>query len=135
MITPVLRVREVDLSLRFYTQLLGFKGEGGLPGADGKTVYAEAYMGDAKLMISRRTSTAHCIGELYIDLPDAIDIRRFHAFLRAREVPMCEDMREEIWGDCAFTITDLDGNRLTFAQRVRRAVIPGAQLLALEHIA
>jgi uncharacterized glyoxalase superfamily protein PhnB len=119
MITPVLRVRDVDLSLRFYTQLLGFKGEGGLPGADGKTVYAEAYMGDAKLMISRRTSTAHCIGELYID----------------REVPMCEDLREEIWGDCAFTITDLDGNRLTFAQRVRRAALSAAEPLAFQHIA
>ncbi len=29
MITPVLRVHDIDLSLTFYRQILGFSGDGG----------------------------------------------------------------------------------------------------------
>lgn len=129
MITPVLRVRDVDLSMRFYTQVLGFKGEGGLPGVDGKTVFAEAYLGDARLMFARRTTSLMNRTELYIHLGDGID-DLYHR-LRMREVPLCEDLHEELWGDRAFTINDLDGNRITFAQAINYAV----ESAALQQIA
>jgi catechol 2,3-dioxygenase-like lactoylglutathione lyase family enzyme len=132
MITPVLRVRDVDLSLRFYTQILGFKGEGGLPGFDGRTVYAEAYLGESKIIFTRIRSALPSHAELYIHLPEGIDIGWFYGYLRAREVPICEDMREELWGDQAFTITDFDGVRLTFAQPVRRAALPATPALLKE---
>lgn len=129
MITPVLRVRDVDLSVRFYTQVLGFKGEGGLPGIDGKTVFAEAYLGDSRLMFARRTSALASRAELYIQMRDGID--DLYRRLRAREVPVCEDMHDELWGDRAFSIIDLDGNRVTFAQAIVYAALP----VALQNIA
>ena len=121
MITPVLRVHDIDLSLTFYRQILGFSAEGGFPGIDGKTVYAEAYLGDAHIMFSRRCERAplSCGVELYLTLPDTVEIDEFYATLKAREVYFIADMHRELWGDCAFTIIDLDGNRLTFAQAQR----------------
>ncbi len=119
MITPILRVRDVDLSLSFYTRVLGFEGEGGLPGTDGRTVFAEAYFGDARVMFSRLCDYRQPLtrgAELYLTLPDHRAIEPFYAELVAREVYRVAGLHEEIWGDRAFTVTDLDGNRLTFAQ-------------------
>lgn len=118
MITPVLRVRDVDLSLSFYTCVLGFESGGGLPGQDGRTVYAEAFLGDARLMFNR-CGQAVGSSELYLTLPDECDLDRFYEQLQDREVYIAEAMRAEIWGDRAFTICDLDGNRLNFAQAQR----------------
>ncbi|MBI1259023.1 MAG: hypothetical protein GC204_16255 [Chloroflexi bacterium] len=75
-------------------------------------------------MFSRRSDTAPliCGVELYLTLPDTIDIEIFYAMLKAREVYFIADMHHELWGDCAFTIIDLDGNRLTFAQAWRYPV-------------
>ncbi len=128
MITPILHVRDVDLSLAFYTQILGFEGRGGLPGIDGATVYAEAYLGAARLMFVRRERGLAGCADLYLTLPESADIDRFYADLQAREVAILDALHEEIWGDCAFTITDLDGSRLTFAQPIRRRVYAGALL-------
>jgi uncharacterized glyoxalase superfamily protein PhnB len=118
MITPVLRVRDIDLSLSFYTRVLGFEGGGGLPGQDGKTVYAEAFLGDARIMFSRCGQTLGG-SELYLTLPDEFDLDHFYEQLQSREVFIAEAMRAEVWGDRAFTICDLDGNRLNFAQAQR----------------
>ncbi len=132
MISPILHVRDVDLSLAFYTQILGFAGHGGLPGIDGETVYAEAYLGAARLMLVRcdphRDQASRA--DLYLTLPESADIDRFYADLLAREVAILDPLHEELWGDCAFSITDLDGSRLTFAQPIRRRVATG-MLLAI----
>ncbi len=135
MITPVLRVHDIDLSVAFYTRVLGFAGFGGLPGADGRTAYAEVYLGDARIMFSRRCASApHASGvELYVELPESRDIERFYALLQARELYFLDGLHDELWGDRAFTIVDLDGNRLTFAQPIRYAVAVAA--LAVAHIA
>jgi len=121
MITPILRVHDIDLSLNIYTQVLGFSGEGGLPGIDGRTAYAEAFLGDAHIMFSRRCDRAPltCGVELYLTLPDTVDIEAFYTCLKAREVYIVAEMHQELWGDRAFTIIDLDGNRLTFAHAIR----------------
>jgi hypothetical protein len=66
-------------------------------------------------------------------LPASRDLDQFYASLRAREVYICEPMHEELWGDRAFAIIDLDGNRLIFAQPMRYpARLPEP---TLEHIA
>ena len=134
MFTPVLRVRDVELSLVFYTRVLGFEGEGGLPGIDGKPVYAEATMGDARIMLTRRnTGTGifaanSCGVDLYLTLPDVYDIEQYYAHLRTHEITIIEDMHEELWGDRAFTISDPDGYRLIIAQPMRyAAALPVAQ--------
>jgi uncharacterized glyoxalase superfamily protein PhnB len=127
MITPILRVLDIDLSLAFYTRVLGFRGDGGLPGLDGKTVYAEAYLGDARIMFSRPIVSRDrdpIVGrvELYLLLPASRDLDEFYAHLTAHEVCFVEHVHAELWGDRAFTIVDLDGNRLTFAQPLRYPV-------------
>lgn len=125
MITPILRVRDVELSLRFYTQVLGFEGEGGLPGLDGRTVFAEATLDEARVMLVARSERGIGAAELYVELPARFDLERFYNSLKARAVCVIDDLHEELWGDRAFTIIDPDANRLTFAQAVRYpALIP-----------
>lgn len=121
MITPILRVHDIDLSLMFYLHILGFEGSGGLPGTDGKAAYGEVYMGDARIMFTRRCTRAQALTgvELYLDLPANIDIEGLYTRLKAQEVYFVEDMHPELWGDRAFTVLDLDGNKLTFAQAVK----------------
>lgn len=128
MFTPVLNVCDVEMSLAFYTRVLGFEGSGGLPGMDGGIVYAEATMGDARLMLTRRSaalnrfSVATCGIELYLTLPDRLDIQQYHNQLRAKAVNIIVNLHDELWGDRAFTITDPDGYHLIIAQPVRYAV-------------
>lgn len=138
MFTPVLRVRDVEQSLAFYTRVLGFQGEGGLPGLDGKTIFGEAWLGDARIMLARRAGesslfpAAACGVELYLTLPDTLEIQQFYAALKARQVSIVEDLHDELWGDRAFTIADPDGYRLIIAQPIRYAAsVP----LAQRHIA
>lgn len=122
MLTPILHVRDVDLSLAFYTRVLGFQGEGGLPGIDGKAIYAEVYLGDMKIMLRRRNPANSpfvsnvCGVDLYLSLPETFDIGHYHSALKAREVNIIDDLHDEIWGDHAFSISDLDSYRLIFSQ-------------------
>jgi uncharacterized glyoxalase superfamily protein PhnB len=124
MFAPVLHVRDVDLSLAFYTRVLGFQGEGGLPSVDGNTIYAEAYLGDTKIMFRRRSAiSAQTYGvDLYLTLPETMDIHQYKHLLRAREVNIIEDLHDELWGDQAFTIADLDGYRLIISQPARYSI-------------
>lgn len=128
MFTPILHVRDVDMSLAFYTRVLGFQGEGGLPGIDGNTIYAEAHLDDVRIMFLNRSPaktafTANVCGvDLYLTLPGTFDIHQYHAMLKAREVNIVEDLHDELWGDHAFTITDIDGYRLIISQPAQYAV-------------
>ena len=131
MITPILRVQDVDRSLAFYTRALGFEGQGGLPGEDGQTVLAEATLGDARILISRRCERLMSACELYITLPDEVDLERFYQTLKRRAVCIVDELHDELWGDRAFTVVDLDANRLIFAQVKRyAALIPERRVLA-----
>ena len=131
MITPILRVQDVDRSLAFYTRALGFEGHGGLPGADGETALAEAMIGDARIIISRRCDRLMSAAELYITLPESIDLEKFYHTLKKRAVCIIDDLHDELWGDRAFTVVDLDANRLIFAQVKRyAALIPEPKVLA-----
>ena len=75
-----------------------------------------------------KTTLAHVIGnELGVPVRSTAgpvlekpgDLAAILTSLKAREVYFIADMHRELWGDCAFTIIDLDGNRLTFAQAQR----------------
>lgn len=124
MIKPILRVHNVDTSLDFYTRLLGFVGQGGLPGMNGKTIYAEAYLGDAPIVFSQRCyarRSDESVIELYIEIPEHVNFDHLYARLWQQGVFVVENMHEELWGDRVFTILDPDCNRIMVAQRIRRA--------------
>jgi lactoylglutathione lyase len=124
MIKPILRVFDVETSLAFYTRLLGFNGEAGLPGEDDKPIYAEAYLGEAQIIFSQRANGRR-FGEggieLYVEMPEDLDFDHLYSRLWENGVFVVEDMREEVWGDRVFTILDPDCNRVVVAQRIRRA--------------
>lgn len=119
---PILRVMDIELSLAFYTRVLGFEG-GGLPSDDGCLAYAEASLGESRLAFIRsegcnRFAANPCGIDLYITLPETMRLEGLHRRLAERG-QVVSDLRDGLWGDRAFSLVDLDGNRLVFAQAVR----------------
>ena len=121
MISPVLNVRDVESSVAFYTRMLGFCGDGGLPGVDGATVFAEVMLDDMQVMFVRGDSAGAAGVELYIRLPERMDIRALYKRAKGQGVKIAREISPEFWGERVFSVFDPDGYKLTFAQKVRHA--------------
>ena len=58
MIIPVLSVADVDASVKFYTEKLGFTQEFAFPGPDGKNTFASVKLGEAHVMVGTDSDLA-----------------------------------------------------------------------------
>jgi PhnB protein len=126
-VNPLLSIRDVDASLTFYTDLLGFTFEGTmLPGYDGKPVFAGVKHGATTVWLDHTEyadlppDTPVGVGvELYIALDKATDIDALYERVKAAGVKIVVELQEQFWGDRRFVIQDLDGYRLSLSQPVR----------------
>lgn len=124
LLVPYLLVRDIDASVAFYRDVLGFSVDSTMVGADGKTEHAEVAHGSVRLMFgldgavpaTARPYRGACF-ELYIDLGD-LDVDHYYAEVRRRGASIVEPIDDRYWGDRTFSIIDHDGYRLTFAQRI-----------------
>jgi uncharacterized glyoxalase superfamily protein PhnB len=55
-LTPNLMVEDVEASLAWYVEMLGFTSDGTVPGEDGKLNFAMLHHDDVSLMLQRRAS-------------------------------------------------------------------------------
>lgn len=126
-VNPLLSVRDVEASIQFYTEQLGFTAEGTLlPGENGKPVFAGVKRGDTKLWLDNTEyadlppNTPVGVGvELYISLDPSEDIDALYEKLQVAGVKIIGALQEQFWGDKRFVIQDLDGYRLSLCQNVR----------------
>lgn len=126
-VNPLLSIRDVEASLKFYTELLGFSFEGTmLPGDDGKPVFAGVKHGETTVWLDHTEyadlppNTPVGVGvELYISLDKAADIDALYEKLKVAGVKIVEELQEQFWGDKRFVIQDLDGYRLSLSKPVR----------------
>lgn len=105
-IVPTFPVRDVNASVRFYVDGLGFT-LGGREGDDFASVF-RGRVADVNIYLNRQdgpSGTAECY--VFVEDPDAL-----HAEYAREQVPVVHTPRDTPWGYRQFTISDPDGHRL-----------------------
>lgn len=125
MIVPVLSVKDVDATLAFYAEKLGFKTDMVLAGPDGANVFAGTSLGKATFMISRHKegedASHHGNGVVFmVYLPEDGDIDALYADVKRKGVAILEELKTEYWGDRIFSVKDPDGYFLTISKTVEQ---------------
>lgn len=125
MIVPILSVKDVDATLAFYTEKLGFKTDMVLAGPDGANVFAGTSLGNSTFMISRQREgdMNSNLGNgvvFMVYLPQDGDIDALYADVQRKGVPIVEELKTEYWGDRVFSVKDPDGYFLTMSKTVEQ---------------
>lgn len=123
MIVPILSVKDVDASIAFYTEKLGFALDMTMPDPTGKTFFAFVRQGqkDNPIGLSLDAELEHRGQgvELMIYVPDEVDLDGLYSSIRGKNVAIAEEIGDRYWGDRTFTLHDPDGYKLTFARTVK----------------
>jgi uncharacterized glyoxalase superfamily protein PhnB len=122
MIVPVLSVKDVDASIAFYTEKLGFKQDMVLAGPDGVNSFAGVSLGNSTFMLSRAETANVGQGVVFmIYIPEESDIDKVYSDVQAKGVAIVEPLKTEYWGDRVFSVKDPDGFYLTVSKTVHQA--------------
>jgi len=119
MVMPVLAVRDLELSLPFYRDQLGFQVPMVLPDAAGVPNFAVAQWGEA---VSFGLSAAETDGPkgtgvvFMVYVPEGTEIDAYYAEVQERGVAITKEIADMYWGDRSFTVIDPDGYVLEFCQ-------------------
>ncbi len=118
-----LDVPDIEAAIVFYRDKLGFVEGLRIPDVGGGLRYATVWNGRATIMFDRidhvppeRRPFVGTGVTLYIDLGDG-DVDVYHRELAAKGVRIVKPLRDEYWGARAFTIADLNGYHITFAEQ------------------
>ena len=121
MISPIFNVQDVDASVTFYTEKLGFKHSFSLPGPDGRNAFAFVSLGDA---INIGLNLDDNVGAQGVDfmlyVPEGSTVDALYDDIQGRSVPIAVDIDTRYWGDRTFSVRDPDNYLLTFAQTVQQ---------------
>jgi lactoylglutathione lyase len=105
---PILEVSDVSRSLRFYTELLGFRVTFSFDGDDGKPVFASLELDDGtKIAIGgpkEDVSSGSVAIWLYTD-----DVDAAVADLRQEGVEVIAEPEDKPWGERVASVSDPDG--------------------------
>ena len=94
MIVPVIAVDDVDVSLTFYTEKLGFKQDMVLPGPDGVNAFAGISLGQASFMLSREAVENRGQGVVFmVYLPDEVDIDSIYQDVQNKGVALEQELK------------------------------------------
>lgn len=122
MIMPILAVENVDRSLAYYTQKLGFRHDFSLPGPDGQNAFAGVSFGKASFGLSRVSDLAHR-GEgvaFMVYVPDETDLDAYYTEVQTRGALIAEPIKNQYWGDRSFEVRDPDGYALSLSKTLRQ---------------
>lgn len=121
-VIPNLFVRDIEETVEFFTQKLGFSVGFTMNGPNGRMMHAGLNSGDVMLMAGYKQgdhTEPSAVGggaELYV-MTDAVDALYEQA--RSAGAPIAAEIADQFWGDRTFTVTDPNGYLFTFAQTVR----------------
>jgi uncharacterized glyoxalase superfamily protein PhnB len=110
MIVPILSVADVNTSLKFYTEKLGFQKDMALDGPDGVVAFAGIRLGQATFMLSRSDTKNVGQGVVFmVYLPEDADIDAVYQDVQSKGVAIEDEIKTEYWGDRIFSVKDPDG--------------------------
>jgi catechol 2,3-dioxygenase-like lactoylglutathione lyase family enzyme len=119
MVTPILAVSDIDASIAFYTEMLGFTLDMHLLGEAGAPAFAIVKLSDDTrlgLEVIAHTEQRGVGVELMLTLTDDTDIAAYYADVQAKQVPITQELKVAYWGQQLFSVRDLDGYELTLCQ-------------------
>lgn len=120
MIMPIFSVSNVDESVTFYTEKLGFTNDGVLSGADGKGEMGFLSLEDNRLGLGKAPFDGKPGNGIDMMIYVDRDIDAYYGEITGRDVTPESELKTEYWGDRMFSIKDPDGYVLTFAKTVKR---------------
>jgi len=129
MLSPILAVEDIEASIAFYTQKLGFTHQWSMsPGANGKTDFAcvaldgsEILLGTMRGYVALGDEAKRGTGiQLYIELSTGVDIDSLYTHAKASGVNITREIADRDWGERAFTFKGPDGYSYMLAKRSAR---------------
>lgn len=143
-VAPSIRVKDLQKSLDFYTQTLGFKASEKLTRKDGKIAQASVGFDSPLLMLSpvedvrtpetKDALTKNKLGvgvDFHFGMNGAMKLDEFFNKIKGKGITVLAEPKTEFWGDRIFTVSDPDGYHLTFTEHVKD-VTPEAWTAAFE---
>ena len=125
---PSLTVSNIERSIRFYEDALGFVVTFAIPGPDGAPVHAGLENGTASLMVglpmteSPRSADTSPPGRgvnLYVGVAATDDIDALFERAKRSGASVVQEPTDEFWGDHDWSIADPDGYVITVGKQMR----------------
>ena len=113
---PHLSVRDMDASLAFYRDTLGFEQDLDIKDPAGKTTMASVEVGNTVIMLHCGDPGENPCTSLSLLFDKGFDLDAFYHELRAKNVTICREIGNRPWGHRDFGVRDPDGYLLTFCQ-------------------
>lgn len=122
MIMPILSVKNVDDSLAFYVQQLGFQQDVLFPGPDGKNAFAIVHLGTSTIGLGlNQTLNQRGQGvDFMVYVPDELDLDVYFGDVQKRGAKIRQAIKDEYWGDRSFGVNDPDGYVLYLTRTVKQ---------------
>lgn len=117
-LTPILNAKDLEASVAYYQQKLGFTLEWAMRGPDGRMVHVSVAKDDVRLMLGVHPDgvTGAPGATLYIDIDD---VDAYYSTVRAAGATILEEPKDQFWGDRTFMVVDLDGYVFMVGQTVK----------------
>lgn len=109
-VIPELRVGDVDATLAYYRDVLGFSVEGRHEDGAGRVVFGSVLCGGANFYFSNSDGPSAATRCWVF----AEEVDSLCAAFAARGARITEGVEDKPWGYRQFTVEDLDGHLLTF---------------------
>lgn len=121
---PILAVKDIRETVRFYNDVLGFETTFTMPGENGDLVHAAVRRGNVNLMFGPQGSERHHhVGDgvvLYFTLGDEDDIDAEFAHARRCGATIVQEPTDQFWGHRDWAIKDPDGYSLSVSKEIRK---------------
>ena len=125
-IIPALAVADIEKSVEFYSEVLGFDVTFTLPGEDGKLVHASIQRGESMVMFGKLdASNPHNQGQLgagvalYATVAENEDIDAYFLQVMDAGATVIQEPTDQFWGSRDWIIADPDGYLLWIGKEVR----------------
>ncbi len=123
---PEFMVSDVQVTIKFYQEALGFEDSFTLPDGDGNVVHASVRNGDTMIMFAPLTAelktSPDALGKgaaLYLMLDETDDIDALFSKAEAAGASVIHPPKDEFWGDRVFGVADPDGYQIFVGKQVR----------------
>jgi len=122
-VTPYLFYEDTDGALEFIVRAFGFTERYRMRGPDGRSIHAEAELGDGVVMMGTpgpeyrnpvRLGGPTAMTYVYVD-----DVDAHHAGAKMAGAQIVTELADQTYGDRNYTAKDPEGQLWTFAQRIR----------------